>query len=107
MPSNLVSMFRALLVVGILALAAAWVAPSWNSDERTLELRLREPEEVLAAVRAGVRFLGEEVVRQTQDEEAPSRRSVGAGIAPRPSERLTTEDRERLDQLVEDSLRDR
>ena len=98
-------MLRAILLIAAAALLAVWIAPSWNSGERTLSLRVRGPDEIRAALRRSARLLGERMVRAGDDEKAPPVAAGPTRDAP-PKERLTQEDRARLDKLVEDKLRD-
>jgi hypothetical protein len=100
-------MLRAILLLMILAGGAVFVAPSWDADTRTLTLRVRERDEIGEAVRRGARSLGREFVRLLSDrDETPA---VGAGgdkakAESQPRERLTADDRARLDELVEEKL---
>ena len=89
------------MLVLVLAASAVWVAPSWQSDERTLVLRVRERQEILDILREGARDLGEEVVRRASEGEPPA---VSAGPTVPPTEQLTRDDRHRLDRLVEEKL---
>jgi len=98
-------LLKTFVVLLLAAVLAVWVAPTWSPENRTLSLRLREPQEIRAAARSTARALGERMVRVSGE-----RKRSPVGAAPRgdivPGEKLTNEDRERLDQLVEQRLRD-
>ena len=90
-----------------LALAAVWIEPTWQAQERTLVLRLRERGEILEALRDRARAAGERVVSVASDEERTPPVSARGTSSTRSSERLTREDRARLDRLVEEKLGER
>ena len=94
--------FVVLLLAGVLAV---WVAPTWSPDERSLTLRLREPREINAAARSTARALGERMVRASGERKLPPVAAAPRGTST-PREKLTDEDRESLDELVEQRLRD-
>ncbi len=98
-------LLRTFVVLLLAALLAVWIAPTWSPENRTLSLRVREPLEIRAAARDTARALGERMVRASGDRKRPP-----VAAAPRrdsaPDEKLTDEDRESLDQLVEQRLRD-
>ena len=98
-------LLRTFVVLLLAAVLAVWVAPTWSRDDRTLSLRLREPREIRAAALSTARTLGERMVRASGERKRPP-----VAAAPRrgsaPNEKLTDEDREGLDQLVEQRLRD-
>jgi len=97
---------RILALTIALAVAAIWIEPDWQPRERTLVLRLRERGEILDALRQRARAAGERVVNvATDDEPTPPVSAQGQSV--RPSERLTREDRARLDRLVEEKLGER
>jgi hypothetical protein len=98
-------LLRTFVVLLLAAVLAVWVAPTWSPDDRTLSLRVREAREIRAAARSTARALGERMVRASGDRKRPP-----VAAAPRansaPNEKLTDEDREGLDELVEQRLRD-
>jgi hypothetical protein len=96
---------RAFALIVIAGLLAVWVAPTWNVEERTLSLRVREASELRAALRSAARSLGQRMVSASREERRPP---VAARPRPKgaPVERLTAEDRAGLDELVEDRVRD-
>ena len=90
-----------------LALAAVWIEPTWQARERTLVLRLRERGEILDALRDRARAAGARVVNVASDDERTPAVSAPGTSSTRPPERLTREDRARLDRLVEEKLGER
>ena len=97
---------RLLALTIALAVAAVWIEPTWEPQERTLVLRLRARGEILEALRQRARAAGERVVKVAADDE-PTPPVSAQGQSVRPSERLTREDRARLDRLVEEKLGER
>jgi hypothetical protein len=98
---------RLLALLIALAVAAVWVEPTWQARERTLVLRLRERAEILDALRDRARAAGERVVSVAGDDERTPQVGARKGASPKPAERLTREDRARLDRLVEEKLGER
>ncbi len=98
-------MLRAFMLIVAAALLVVWVAPVWDATERTLSLRLREPAELRAVLRSAARSLGQRMVRASREERRPSVAARPQPDAP-PNEHLTAEDRARLDELIEDRVRD-
>ena len=97
-------MLRALVLMVMAVLLAVWIAPTWNKGERTLVLRVREPEEIRTALGRAARSLGERMLSSAVEDRKPP--PVATGPRRVPQERLTEEDRARLDKLVEDRLRE-
>ena len=100
-------MLRLLVIVSLLAAAFAWLEPEWNDRTRTFSLRVREAREVAT-------FLGQwaEPLNERFGElvgSPPKQPPVGAGPVPETlvDERLTDEDRGRLDRLIEEKTRER
>jgi hypothetical protein len=101
---------RVLLIALALLAAALFVEPRWSASDRTLMLRLRRTSEVGDYARARSRDFGGWVVRAARDarELAP----VGAappsagGAGPETDERLTSDEQQRLDRLVEQKTRE-
>lgn len=100
-----------MVILGFLA-AAIWIDARWSPQDRALTLRLRASSEIVDTVRARSRALGRRVVAEARDRLAP----VGAGPAEperrsmrqaEPLERITPEDRERLDRLIAEKARRR
>ena len=103
----------------LLAIGAALVAPNWEPEQKTLTLRIRTGDEIEAAVRGAARRLGAEVLDLAESGEDPSEKSatpsVGAGppsisgsaSASGPAEEvLRPGEADRLDELVEEALRE-
>lgn len=93
----------------VLAVGVVWIDASWRSDDRTLLLRVRDGAEVTARLAQVVRSAGERILSAAGEEKTPP---VAAAAAARPGEgspdeRLTREDRARLDRLVEEKLSER
>lgn len=108
---------RALFLVVLLAVGAAFVAPNWEPEQKTLTLRIRTGDEIEEAVRGAARRLGAEVLDLAESGEEPGEKSatpsVGAGPPPLPAspsgpsdEVLHPGDADRLDELVEEALRE-
>lgn len=100
-----------MVILGFLA-AAIWIDAHWSPEDRALTLRLRASSEIVDTVRARSLALGQRVVAEARDRLAP----VGAGPSERvqsskgdsePLERITREDRERLDRLIAEKARAR
>jgi len=87
------------MVAAVLALAALLIDPTWHSDKRALELRVRRgPELWLAARSLADRLFSE------RDRELPA---VASGKDRQSSgDELTDEDRRLLQRLVEEKLRE-
>jgi hypothetical protein len=115
---------RTLVVLALVALAALWVEVRWSAPERTLQLRLRESQELGALVEARGRELAERAAlavlrawREGGREPAESPAAVGArpdaaepqrgrGAGTPAPDQLTREDVERLDALVREATRE-
>jgi hypothetical protein len=90
---------RVLLVLGLLLGGAVFLEPTVYVEKRAMLLRLRTPDELTAAMRAGSRSLGERLIGAARSSKPPA---VGArGGRPSESEELTEQDKERLDRLVD------
>jgi hypothetical protein len=97
------------------AAAVIWVEPRWSAPERTLALRIRSTGEILDIVRAESRDLGrraaEEIGERLRNPPVASAPPEPApeSLAPPPgagSEQISRADRERLDRLIEEKLRE-
>ena len=106
-------MLRLLLVILCLLTAAIWVDASWNSDQRSLVLRLREGSEIVQVLRDRSRALGSRVVDRVRDqlpavgasrEKRKEARKQASRVA---GEDITPEDQERLDRLIAETTRER
>lgn len=92
-------MIRTLIVVVGLVAAVVWVEPTLYLEKRSVLLRVRTPDEVVQSVRERSRALGARFAETIEEADLPA---VGAPSPGRPSsERLTEEEKERLDRLVE------
>jgi len=89
------------LVAFGLALAALWLEPSWRSDARILELRVRRGPEVLAAAHK----LAERAVAAARRRDLPAVAS-GKVRGDDDGDELTEEDRRLLERLLEEKLRE-
>ena len=117
-------MLRFLLLAAGLVAAFVWIEPEWIRSDRTLKLRVRQPDEIVAYATAGVRQLAQRALEETRGEPEGERSAernerrlqpVGAGPARLttrsqadleiPPERLTRAERERLSRLIEEKLR--
>ncbi len=99
-----VRLLRLILLILIVLGAVVWVKPRWNEDERTLTLRLREGDEIVGFVRERARDLGARVVQAASDEsESPS---VAAGPSDAAPDKLTRDDREALNRLIDEKIRE-
>ena len=103
-------MFRALLLIIVLCAGAVLVAPTWESESKTLILRIRTGDEIQKAVRGAARRLGAEMLDLAENPDAPAAAatpSVGAGPPDGVVEEvLRPEEVEDLDELVEEALRE-
>ena len=110
-------LFRLIGIGVALAIAAVVVEPSWNASSYSLTLRVRSARECVEVVRAlGDRVAAERVVEKSKrDDRARARGSevepppVAAGpvaLDEKPQERLTDEEREVLDRLIEEKIRE-
>ncbi len=107
-------MFRVVLLVILVVAAVVSVDSSWDEQTRAVTLRLRDGEEVAILLRRRALSLGESAIqaaRGTGEAEraaadpATRRPPVGAG-GEASSDGLTREDREALDRLIEEKLRE-
>jgi hypothetical protein len=90
-------LFLIALVVGVLA-----IDPGWDRAQRTLHLRVRATDEIARFGRQiGTDFVARATSTLRRDGTAPA---VASG--PRDSEQLTEADRQRLDRLIEEKLRE-
>jgi ribosomal protein L14E/L6E/L27E len=91
------------LIVLVLA-GAVWVEPTVVPDERLLILRLRNTQEVIAEARDRSRSWGASAIEAIRSPETPD---VAAGRPePQNREQHTTEERRKLDRLVEEVTRE-
>ncbi len=98
-------MLRTFVLLLVLAVGVVWIDASWRADDRTLLLRVRETAEITARLMRAARSASERVLRAAGGEENPP---VAARPPDRtPDERLTREDRARLDRLVQEKLAER
>jgi hypothetical protein len=104
---------RLLLVILCLLTAALWVDASWNSDQRSLLLRLREGSEIVEVLRDRSRALGSRVVDRVRGrlpavgasrEKRKEAREQGSRVD---GEGITPEDQERLDRVIAETTRER
>ncbi len=107
-------MFRVVLLAILVAAAVVSVDVSWDEQARAITLRLRDGEEVTTLLRRRAGGLGEraiQAVRGTGDVEgaaadaATRQPPVGAG-GEASGDGLTRKDREALDRLIEEKLRE-
>lgn len=84
-----------------LAVGALCVDPDLDRQERTLSLRLRAPGEI---VRLATRLGGELLTRASAALDRDEVPAVAAG--PRDSERISDDERRKLDRLIEEKLRE-
>lgn len=97
-------MLRLILLILFVLGAVVWVEPRWNEDERTLTLRLREGDEIVGFVQERARDLGQRVVEAASDEsESPS---VAAGPVDAAPGKLMPENREALNRLIDEKIRE-
>ncbi len=97
-------MFRLGLLILIGIAAVVWVEPRWQPDERVLTLRLREGGEIVGLLRERARNLGQRAVRAVSEETSPP--AVGAGVPTGSADTLTRDDREALNRLIEEKIRE-
>jgi hypothetical protein len=113
---------RLFVLLVVCATAFVWVEPRWSESERTLALRLRTAGEILDIVRAESRDLGrraaEEIGERLRTPEVASPPPPPPVSAPAPAEEaiasepearaeeISRADRERLDRLIEEKLRE-
>jgi hypothetical protein len=104
--------FRLLFVFVAGAAAMVWIEPRWSASERMLSLRLRSTGEILEMVRAESRDLGrraaEEIGERLRTPTVASGPPEASAPAPAPAahEDISGADRERLDRLIEEKLRE-
>jgi hypothetical protein len=103
---------RLLLVIVCLLAAAVWIDASWNSEQRSLVLRLRASSEIVETVRDHSRDLGRRVVSRVRDHlpavgasppKAEKRRAEASSAT---REHITLEDQESLDRLIAEKTRE-
>ena len=109
-------LFRLIGIVVALAVAAVVVEPSWNEGDRSLKLRVRSVGECVAVVRAlGDRVSRDRLARSDRSDEGDpdgardSTPPVAAGpvsIEEAPQARITDDEREALDRLIEEKTRE-
>jgi hypothetical protein len=103
---------RLLLVIVCLLTAAIWVDASWNSDQRSLLLRLRDGSEIAQTLRDHSRAFGSRVVSRVRDHlpavgASPGKRKDARAEARRANdEHITREDQESLDRLIAEKTRE-
>jgi hypothetical protein len=89
--------FRFLLLATIVILGFFCIETHWEPDRQELTLRMRRPAELSAVASEGARGFGGWLVRWwTKSQDAEDQR---------PSEELTWQDRQKLDELVKDATR--
>jgi hypothetical protein len=93
-----------IVVVGLLA-AFVWVEPTLYLEKRSVLLRVRTSDEVVQSVRDRSRALGARFAETIEEADLPAVGSRAPEQAP--SDRLTEEEKERLDRLVERVTRER
>jgi len=112
-------LIRFAFLLAVLAVGALAVDPHWSESTRTLTLRVRSANELLEVVGAQARALGQRVLDARNDRDPESGRTaratgeaatadVAAGPIRRdeaPIERITNEERSRLDRLIEEKTR--
>ncbi len=95
--------------------AVIWVEPRWSGSERTLALRIRKTGEILDIVRAESRDLGRRAAEEIGERlRNPPVASAPPAPLPEPApghpakqaEQISHADRERLDRLIEEKLRE-
>jgi hypothetical protein len=92
---------RVLFLAIALAAAAVCIEPALDRDGRTLSLRLRGLEEIARVVtRLGTDLVGRAASALDRDTATPA---VASG--PREPEQITEADRQKLDRLIEEKLR--
>jgi cell division protein FtsN len=108
-------LFRLIGIGVALAIAAVVIEPSWNANTHSLTLRVRSARECVAVVRAlSDRVASERVAEKpTRNDRAQARESqpppVAAGpvaLDEKPQEKLTDQEREVLDRLIEEKIRE-
>ncbi len=97
-------MLRLALLILIGVAAVVWVEPRWQPDERVLTLRLRDGDEIVGLLRERARDLGQRAMRAASGEPSPP--PVGAGVPTGLADRLTRNDREALNRLIEQKIRE-
>lgn len=97
-------MLRLIAVIFICALAALWVEPDWDREERRVSLRLRRSSDVSEVLSRALDSLRGSVATKVADEIESRLPSVGSKADD--SDQLTEADRARLDRLVEEKTRD-
>ena len=97
-------MLRLALLIVLGVVAVVWVEPRWQPDERALTLRLRDGDEITDLLRERARDLGQRATRAASGE--PSLPPVGAGLPAGSADRLTRDDREALNRLIEQKIRE-
>ncbi len=109
-------LFRLIGIVVALAVGAVVVEPSWNEGDRSLKLRVRSVGECVAVVRAlGDRVSRDRLARSDRSDEGDqdggreSTPPVAAGpvsVEETPQARITDDEREALDRLIEEKTRE-
>jgi hypothetical protein len=94
---------RALVILAIAGLVALFIEPHWDRDSRTLALRLRRAPE---AARMAVVWAERWVAPRERDRPRAKVPDVAAGRSSPSADRLSDEDRARLQRLLEEKLRD-
>ncbi len=97
-------MLRLSLLILIVGAFVVWVEPSWYANQRALTLRLRQGDEIVGLIRERARDLGQRAIRAAS--EAPSPPAVGAGPPSASPDKLTRDDREALNRLIEKKIRE-
>ena len=99
-------MLRLGLLILLVLAAAIWVEAGWNAPQRTLTLRVRQRPEIVGLLRSQARELGQRAIRAASEATAPAPAPVGASPVEAPRERLTRDDREALDRLIMERIRE-
>ncbi len=95
-------MFRIFLLLIALVAGALAIDPDWDRAQRTLQLRIRATDEIARFARQiGTDIVARAASSYLRDDTAPA---VAAG--PRDPEQITEADRQRLDRLIEEKLRE-
>ncbi len=103
-------MLRLIAFMVVIGLAVIWIEPRWDGSARQLTLRVRDADDIGRFGRDLAGRLFERAVSSVEVEEDRRTPAVGAGPAPAQpqatAERHTASDRERLNRLIEEKIRE-
>ena len=102
-------MLRVIAFTVVIGLAVIWIEPRWDRNARQLTLRVRDSDDIGRLGRDLAGRLFERAVSSVEVEDDRRTPAVAAGppaAQPQTAERHTASDRERLNRLIEEKIKE-